>query len=46
VAPLVKVNSAYFTVNSRYTIGNVVKNVEALLNRNGTTVTTISWREF
>ena len=46
VAPLVKVNSAFFTVNSRYTIGNVVKNVEALLNRNGTTVTTISWREF
>jgi type II secretory pathway component PulK len=46
VAPLVKVNSAYFTVDSKYTIGNVVKNVEALLNRNGTTVTTISWREF
>ena len=46
VAPLVKVNSAYFTVNSRYTIGKVVKNVEALLKRDGTTVTTISWREF
>ncbi len=46
VAPLVKVNSAYFTVKSKYTIGNVVKNVEALLKRDGTTVTTISWREF
>lgn len=46
VAPLVKVNSAFFTVNSRYTVGNVVKNVEALLKRSGTTVTTISWREF
>ncbi len=45
-AHLVKVNSAYFTVNSRYTIGNVVKNVEALLKRAGTAVTTISWREF
>jgi type II secretory pathway component PulK len=46
VTPLVKVNSAFFTVNSRYTIGNVVKNVEALLKRSGTTVTTISWRDF
>ena len=45
VTPLVKVNSAFFTVNSRYTIGNVVKNVEALLKRSGTTVTTISWRD-
>ncbi len=45
-APLVKVNSAFFTVNSKYTIGNVVKNVEVLLRRNNTTVITISWREF
>jgi type II secretory pathway component PulK len=45
-AALVKVNSAYFTVNSRYTIGNVVKNVEALLKRGDKTITTISWREF
>ncbi len=44
--PLVKVNSAYFTVNSRYTIGSVVKNVEALLKRADTTITTVSWREF
>jgi general secretion pathway protein K len=46
ITPLVKVNSAYFTVNSRYTIGRVTKNVEALLKRARTTVTTISWREF
>jgi general secretion pathway protein K len=46
ITPLVKVNSAYFTVNSRYTIGRVVKNVEALLKRDGSTVTIISWREF
>jgi general secretion pathway protein K len=45
-APLVKVNSDFFTVNSKYIIGNVVKNVEVLLKRSGTTVTTISWREF
>jgi general secretion pathway protein K len=44
--PLVKVNSAYFTVHSRYTIGRVVKNVEALLKRDSSTVTTISWREY
>ncbi|OPY69742.1 MAG: General secretion pathway protein K [Syntrophorhabdaceae bacterium PtaU1.Bin034] len=46
MAPLIKVNSAFFTVNSRYTIGKVVKNVEALLKRDGSTVATISWREF
>jgi general secretion pathway protein K len=46
IMPLVKVNSAYFTVNSRYTIGRVVKNVEALLKRDSSTVTTISWREY
>ena len=46
VTPLVKVNSAYFTVHSKCTIDKVVKNVEALLKRDGTTVTIISWREF
>jgi general secretion pathway protein K len=46
ITPLVKVNSAYFTVHSRYTIGRVVKNVEALLKRDSSTVTTISWREY
>ncbi len=46
ITPLVKVNSAYFTVRSRYTIGRVVKNVEALLKRDSSTVTTISWREY
>ncbi len=43
---ILKVNSSYFTVSSRYTIGKVVKNVEALLKRDGSTVTIISWREF
>lgn len=46
ITPLVKVNSTYFNVRSRYTIGRVVKNVEALLKRDSSTVTTISWREF
>lgn len=46
ISPLVKVNSSYFTVTSRYTIGRVVKTVEAVLKRDGSTVTTISWREF
>lgn len=45
ITPLIKVNSSYFTVNSKYTIGKVVKNVEALLKRDGTTVSIISWRE-
>lgn len=46
ISGFVKVNSTFFTVNSRYTIGKVVKNVEAMLKRDGTTVSTISWREF
>jgi general secretion pathway protein K len=46
ITPLIKVNSAYFTVNSRYTIGRVVKHVEALLKRAGSTVATVSWRDF
>lgn len=46
ISGLVKVNSTFFTVNSRYTIGKVVKNVEAMLKRDGTTVSTVSWREF
>ncbi len=46
VSSILKVNSSYFTVSSRYTIGKVVKNVEALLKRDGSTVTIISWREF
>lgn len=44
--PLVKVNSAYFTVHSRYTMGRVVKNVDALLKRDSSTVTIVSWREY
>jgi general secretion pathway protein K len=46
ISSLVKVNSSYFTVTSRYTIGKVDKTVEAVLKRDGSTVTTISWREF
>jgi general secretion pathway protein K len=46
VSSLLKVKSSYFTASSRYTIGKVVKNVEALLKRDGSTVTIISWREF
>jgi general secretion pathway protein K len=46
IASLVKVNSSYFAVVSRYTIGKVVKTVEAALKRDGSTVTTTSWREF
>jgi type II secretory pathway component PulK len=43
---ILKVKSSYFTVSSRYTIGKVVKNVEALLRRDDSTITIISWREF
>lgn len=46
ITSILKVKSSYFTVSSRYTIGKVVKNVEALLKRDDTTVTIISWREF
>lgn len=46
MAPLIKVNSSFFTVNSKYTIDKVVKHVEALLRRDGANVTIIFWREF
>ncbi len=46
IAPLIKVNSAFFTANSRYNIGKVVKNVEALLKRDGQNMLVVSWREF
>lgn len=45
ITPLIKVNSSYFTVTSKYTIGKVVKNVEALLRRSGSAITVVSWRE-
>ena len=45
ITPLIKVNSSYFTVSSKYTLGKVTKNVEALLKRSGSTVSIISWRE-
>jgi general secretion pathway protein K len=46
ITPLIKVNSSYFRVTSRYTIGKVIKTVEAVLRRDASTVTTVSWREF
>jgi general secretion pathway protein K len=46
IKAILKVNSSYFTVNSRYTIGKVVKSVEALLKRDGPSVAIISWREY
>lgn len=46
ISSILKVKSSYFTVSSRYTIGKVVKNVEALLRRDDSGVTIISWREF
>jgi len=45
ITPLIKVNSSYFTVTSKYTIGKVTKSVEALLHRSGSTVSIVSWRE-
>lgn len=45
ITPLIKVTSSYFTVSSKYTLGKVTKNVEAVLKRNGSTVSIISWRE-
>lgn len=45
ITPLIKVNSSFFTVTSKYTIGKVVKNVQAMLRRSGSTVSIISWRE-
>jgi hypothetical protein len=44
--PLIKVNSSFFTVKSRYSKGNVIRSVEALLQREGGTVSVVSWREF
>jgi general secretion pathway protein K len=46
IASLIKVNSAFFTVFSKCSLGKVVYNSEALLQRDGKNVTTISWREF
>lgn len=45
ITPLIKVNSSFFSVHSVYTIGKVSKTVDALLKRDGKTITTIAWRE-
>jgi general secretion pathway protein K len=46
LTPLIKVNSSIFRVQSTCTMGTVVKHTEALLKRDGSTITVISWREF
>ena len=46
IASLIKVNSAFFTVSSKCKLGKVVYNSEALLQRDGKNITTVSWREF
>ncbi len=46
IASLIKVNSAFFTVSSKCTLGRVVYSSEALLQRDGKNITTVSWREF
>lgn len=45
ITPLIKVNSSFFAIHSVYTIGKVSKTVDALLKRDGQTITTIAWRE-
>lgn len=45
ITPLIKVSSSFFAVHSVYTVGRVSKNVDALLKREGQTVTTLAWRE-
>jgi general secretion pathway protein K len=46
IGGIVKVNSSFFTVNSKYTIGRMSKSVEALLKRDGSSITVMSWREY
>jgi len=46
IAGLIKVNSSFFTVRSKFTTGKVARQVEALLKRDGNTVATMSWREY
>lgn len=45
VASLIKVNSSFFAVHSVYTVGKIVKTVDALLKREGQKVSIIAWRE-
>jgi len=46
IAGLIKVNSSFFTVRSKFTTGKIARQVEALLKRDGNTVATMSWREY
>jgi general secretion pathway protein K len=43
---LVKVNSSFFTIKSKYTIGKIAKTVEVLVKRDNGKVIITSWREF
>ncbi|MBA4391618.1 MAG: hypothetical protein C0399_11890 [Syntrophus sp. (in: bacteria)] len=46
ILPYIKVNSTLFAVHSKYTLYKVTKNVDALLRRDGKTISIISWREY
>jgi general secretion pathway protein K len=46
IAGLIKVNSSFFTVRSKFTTGKIARQVEAMLKRDGNTVATMSWREY
>ncbi len=46
LAKYMKVNSKIFTVTSKFTIGRVVKTVEAVLARGDKTCAVSSWREY
>jgi len=46
ITPFIKVNSSIFSVNSKYNIGKVSRGVEAVLKREGTSITVVTWREF
>lgn len=46
IAGLIKVNSSFFTVRSKFTTGKIARKVEAMLKRDGNTVATMSWREY
>jgi type II secretory pathway component PulK len=46
ITPFLKVNSSIFSVNSKYTVGKVSKSVDAVLKRDGKSITVVSWREF
>ncbi len=46
IAALIKINSVFFTASSKCTLGKVVYNSEAVLQRSGKSINTVSWREY